>query len=345
MSATPGRAKHLESAISISLLGALFLIGFGMFLKQRSSDISRFGIDAASAQQSAQELFSGLNEDWALAPLAPPGFDALSQTETYTAENLYEKINGKADFYVDAGFESLSTQRFISKDSENLWMELYVYDMDSIRNAFSVYSRQKRPDVQAFPDVQFGYKTGNALYFVRGRYYIELRGSSESDELIESITQVARNIRANLPVNQDTHIEELSIFPPENLIPDAFKLYLTDTFGFEGLTDTFTARYKFDDETITAFFSKRPNPKDARNAAQSYYSFLIDSGCSSKTTTNQTLENLQANVVDSYGTTEIVLATGPFIAGVHEADNQQAAEKLAEILALRLSDLAGKRND
>ncbi|HUW17815.1 MAG TPA: DUF6599 family protein [Sedimentisphaerales bacterium] len=345
MSATPGRAKRLESAISICLLAILVLIGFGIFLKQRSSDISRFGLDAASAQQSAQESLSALNEDRALASLAPPGFGALSKTETYTAENLYEKINGKADFYVDAGFESLSTQRFISRDNENLWMEVYVFDMGNIRNAFSVYSRQKRPGVEALPGMQFGYKTTNALYLVLSRYYIELVGSVESDTLLASMAEAGQKARTVLPVNDDARIPELSLFPPENLVPDSAKLYLTDTFGFDGLTDTFAAQYIIGNETITAFFSKRPDTANARTVAEAYLNFLLESGGSAKPTTSNILQALNAKVVDLYGTSEVVLATGPFVAGVHEADNQQAAEKLAETIAQKLGEPAERKSN
>ncbi|MHC4623163.1 MAG: DUF6599 family protein [Planctomycetota bacterium] len=345
MSATPGRAKRLESAISISLLAVLFLIGLGVCLKQRNSDISRFGIDTASAQQSAQDSPSGLDEDCALAPLAPPGFGAPSQTETYTAENLYEKINGKADFYIDAGFEQLSTQRFISSDNETLWLELYVYDMGNIRNAFSVYSRQRRPEVPPLPDVQFGYSTANSLYFVHGKYYIELVASAESQELRAAAIELTQKVRTDLAIEQRTEIAELGLFPAENLVPDSFRLYPSDTFGFERLTNTFAARYEIDGEIVTAFFSQRPDAQDAKNIARAYHGFLLDSGCFDKTTTNQTLADLKADVVDAYGTTEIIFVTGPFVAGVHEADNQQAAEKLAEVFALKLSGIEEEKGD
>jgi hypothetical protein len=42
--------------------------------------------------------------------------------------------------------------------------------------------------------------------------------------------------------------------------------------------------------------------------------------------------------MDSYGTTEIVFTVGPFVAGIHEAEDQQAAEKIAEILFNRLNE-------
>jgi hypothetical protein len=345
MSSSPAAARRLESAISICLLIILLLIGLGILITQSDADMSRFGIDATAGEVSADRAKTDTDAEARLSAFAPSGFEASGQTQVYTAGNLYEKINGKADFYIDVGFGQLSTQRFISSNDETLWLEVYVYDMGNIRNSFSVYSRQRRPDVQALPDMQFGYSTANSFYFVHGQYYIELVASAESQELRVAATEVTQKIRTKLAVEQDTKIAELSIFPAEGLIPGSFRLYPSDTFGFERLTNTFAARYRMDGEIITAFFSKRSDPQDARNIARAYHGFLLDSGCSDKTTTNQTLADLTANVVDAYGTTEIIFATGPFVAGVHEADNQQAAEKLAEILALKLSDIAEEEGD
>jgi hypothetical protein len=213
-------------------------------------------------------------------------------------------------------------------------MELYVYDMGALRNAFSVYSVQKRADSQAFPTIPFAYKTSNALYFVHGRYYIEIVGSAESDELSKAIAEVARKVGTNLTVDSDTGIAELSFFPQENLIPDSFKLYLVNAFGSEKLNDIFSARYKVGEEIITAFISKRADSKEAEATAENYRNFLIENGATIKSTTNQ---NLTGKVMDSYGTTEIVFTVGPFVAGIHEAENQQAAEKITEILINRLN--------
>jgi hypothetical protein len=187
--------------------------------------------------------------------------------------------------------------------------------------------------------MRFAYKTGNALYFVHGKYYVELVGSLESNELLKAMAEVARKIRANLPIDYDTNIDELALFPPENLIGENIKLYLTNAFGFEKLTNTFSAQYKLDSETITAFLNKRTDTQDAQLIAKSYYNFLIDNGGAAKPAVNKTFEG---KVVDFYDTTEIVFATGPFVAGIHEAENQQVAEKLAEMLFNKLSDTSAE---
>jgi len=333
MSSEPGRARRLESIISVCLLVVLFLIGIGVFVKQSDVDMSRFGIEAAAVPKP--EILADLG------PLTPAGFEILSTTEIYDSGNLYEKINGKATLYLDSGFEKLLTQRFVNKDDENLWMELFVYDMSNIANAFSVYSTQKRPDVEmlSFAYPRFHYKTGNGLFFVHGKYYVEAVGSSETAELLRAMVDIAQRISGVLAPDADARTleVEMALFPKENIVPGSIKLYLTSTFGYEGLTDTFAAKYTCGDETVTAFLSKRGDHKEARKIAESYYNFLIDNGGTAKQTSNKILKG---KIVDFYGTTEIVFATGPFVGGIHEADNQHSAEKLAVKLINKLSEAA-----
>lgn len=331
MSAIPDRSKSLESGISICLLFVLFLVAAGIFCRQFDADMSRFGMGVIGPQaKAAPELGS----------LTVRGFEALAETQVYTAENLFEKIDGKAPLYLESGFKQLFTQRFVSTGDESLWAELFLYDMCTIRNAFSVYSAQKRADVEDLPGLGFAYKTSNALFFVHGEYYIELIGSSESAELTEAMTDIANKIRTNLPIDDNTRIAELDLLPRENIIAGSIKLSLKNTFGFEGLTDIFSASYEVDGDIIIAFIGRRPDSDDAQVTAESYRRFLMANGAAVKTATKKPLEG---KVLDFYGTTEIVLATGPFVAGIHEAENQRSAEKLAAMLIDKLSQEVNDR--
>ena len=220
MASGPGRNRRLESAVSILLLVVLFLIALAVLIKQADVDMTRFGLGAA-AQPDSQKA-----PDLAALASGPPGrtpdaFKELSSPLVYTAGNLYEKINGKAPLYLDAGFLKLFTQRFVSRTDENLWMEIYLYDMAGLKNAFSVYSVQKRADVETLSTMQFAYKTTNALYFVHGRYYVELLGSAESPDLLEAMKNVADSITAGLKVDEEARIPELDLFPTHNLVSAA----------------------------------------------------------------------------------------------------------------------------
>ncbi len=340
MSSVPGRNKRLESAISILVLAVLFLIGLGVFIRQFDVDMGRFGIDTTIAGPLLEQTEPNTQEP-ALDALMPDGFKKLSETETYEAGNLYEKINGKAPSYTESGFVKLFTRRLISKDDENLWMELFVFDMAAIRNAFSLYSVQKRADARmfAFAKPQPCYRTSNGLYFIHGKFYVELIGSTESTVLDKAMAEIAVKFASRIAVD-DVKIAELALFPEEDFVPGSFKLYLANAFGFDGFTDIFTCRYKLGDQSITTFLSKRPDPQDARTTVESYYNFLIENDATDKPTANKTLKDIGAKVLDFYDTTEIIFAIGPFLGGIHEAENQNAAEELAARLFDKLSNAA-----
>ncbi len=331
------RAKSLESVISICLLAVLVLIGAGVLIKQRNFDMALFGRDiAVDAQTPVKAETSTSSEKSMLSPSASASLKALSEIETYTTENLYEKIDGKAPLYTDSGFEKLSTQRFVSEGDANAIAEVYLFDMGAIKNAFSVYSVQIRAEAEFLPDLTLTYKTTNAVYFVHGRYYAEMLGFVDSPALVNAMVEFARNIQTNLPAGGATQITELGFFPQENLLGGSAKLYLTSAFGFEGLTDTFIARYEIDGETVAAFLSKRSDAAEAQKIADSYFKFLLENGGTVKQAGSTAVEG---KVADFYGTTEIVFAKGVFVGGIHEAENQSAGEKLAEVLAKRIGEI------
>jgi hypothetical protein len=326
MDSIKGKPKKFESVVGLFLLAVLTIITITILITQSDYDMTRFGVGTAASAPGMEKI--------SLTSLAPAGFETLSE-EAYLADNLYEKINGKSPLYIESGFVKLSTARFVSKDDEGLWMELFIFDMASIKNAFSVYSVQRRPSVEILPDIQFGYRTADAPYLVHGKYYIEFIASSKSDVLFKAMMETAQKIKANLPIDVDTEIPELSYFPQDNLVPGSHKLYLESAFGFEGFSDILTAQYKFGDQTITAFLSRRPDPQEARLVAKSYHKFLIENGGAAKPAITKILKG---KVVDFYETTEIISAIGPFVVGIHEAENQQYAEKLATILINKLSE-------
>jgi hypothetical protein len=338
MDLAPGRAKRLESAIGACLLTILFLTGLGILIKQSYYDMSRLGIsqDAKSEPRTSVRGVESQTES-----LIPTGFKSPSQAEIYNPESLYEKINGKSPLYLESGFVELFTQRFISNNDEGLWMELFVYNMATIKNAFSVYSLQKRPDVELLPSMQFAYKTSNGLYLVHGKYYIEMLGSAESSELLGAMEKVIQKICSSLPVDKDATIDEMTLFPAENLVPGSSRLYLTNAFGFEGLTDTFAVKYQFADETVTAFLSKKKSATEAITAFENYYKFLLDNGGKEIQTTNP-----NTKFVDFYGTLEIISMAEPFVFGIHEAENPKLAEKLYKnILCKLLEPTETSQND
>jgi len=336
MSMRRSEVKRLESVASFCVLGVLVLIVAGIAVKQFRYDIGRFGIAPDTSETtsalSAKEPGTGNSGGSLLNELVPAQFRPLSEPSFYTADNLYEKINGKAPLYLESGFEKLFTRRLISRSQADLWMELFVYDMGTAKNAFSVYSVQKRSDAETLPGKRFAYKTANTLYLAAGRYYVEMVGSAASDILAAAMLELAEKINEN-PAVGDTAIPELELFGKEGLTADSIKLHPAGVFGFDGLSDTFTAQYRLDTETVTAFFSKRASSREALQLARQYYQFLLDNGGR-----DILAEEPDIKMVDFYGTIEIIRHKGAFVFGVHEARDAKSAVKLSEKLAENFTD-------
>ena len=324
-------ARRCESLVSICVLGVLVLIGAVIAVKQFRYDIGRFGMagdtSAAASESSVRKPDGYENTASLLNGMVPHQFKPFSGPSSYTADNLYEKINGKAPLYLESGFEKLFTRRLISSRDDDLWMELFVYDMGTAKNSFSVYGIQKRPDSESLPGMQFAYKTANGLYLAAGRYYVEMVGSSASEILAAAMLELAERINTSAAVG-DTTIPELELFGKEGLTAGSIKLHPAGVFGFDGLSDPITAQYQLDTETVTAFFSKRSSSREALQLARQYYQFLLDNG-GRDISTDQT----DVKLVDFYGTIEIIRHKGEFVFGVHEARDAKSAVKLTEKLA------------
>jgi hypothetical protein len=328
------RRGHTESVISICLLGVLLLIGLGVVIKQSYYYGSKSGMETANVALPGQKSGAGEKAKEILLALKLVGFEGSAKVAAYNNANLYEKIDGKADEYIEAGFQALFTRLFTNKNDNTPGMEFYLFDMGNARNAFSIYSMQKRPGVESTDGLEFGYKTSNSLYFACGKYYAEFIGFSESGELVKTMTQIAKDIQTSLQVD-NTAIPEFALFPQQGLVPNSFKLYTKNTFGFEGLTDTFTAQYDIDGQTVTAFLSRRSTPAEASDVLSKYHKFLLENGGR-----DIPIDSSQIKYVDIEGSTEIIFSQGPFVGGIHEVEKNQLNEKLEKMVLGKLIDAA-----
>ncbi|MCK4887318.1 MAG: hypothetical protein KAS96_08010 [Planctomycetes bacterium] len=333
MTTITNETKPTETAISLIILAILVFIACTVAVIQYDYDMGKFGfitdepIDTPQKQQPAKAQF--------ISKLMPKGFKNISRQESYNSQNLYEKINGKAPLYTETGFKSLKCQRFASSSDENLIFEAYLFDMSTARNAFAVYSVQKRADATDIPCDGFSYKTDNSVYFCSGRFYCEMVGFALSPVLVKAMTEAAVDfVSAN---KSDTQIEELELFPKENFVPGSIKFYPSDAFGYDGFKDIFSCHYEIQGETVTVFLSKRESPAQAKQMADGYFKFVIDNGGTVKKAQN---EILNGKVVDFYDTTEIIFSAGNFTGGVHEAEDQTAAENIAVLLLEQLNKLS-----
>ena len=134
-----------QTFLSMVILFILMVIGGGIFITQSHFNPGVLQKDALLPEPNKDKPSSQLSPNASFVPL-PEGIQPLTSTEIFDARNLSDKINGKAELYLSAGFTRLVSQRFRDERATDLWMETFVYDMGNNQNAFSVFSVQRRQD-------------------------------------------------------------------------------------------------------------------------------------------------------------------------------------------------------
>jgi hypothetical protein len=280
------------------------------------------------APPSALEAFSPL----------PQGLEPLTAPETFAAESLSDKIDGKAELYLSAGFIRLLCQRFKDAAASELWIEAFVYDMGNGQNAFAVFSAQRRENAESLELAQYAYRSPNAIFLVQGRYYVELIASEASDQVMQPMEILAATFVRNTPTAKIT-IAEKDLFPPQGIVTDSIALIAADAFGFDRLDQVYTAEYRLSGENLMAYLSRRQTPAEAEALAAAYENFLLNFGGQAL---DQPLPIKDARLIEILDTYEVIFFYGPFMAGVREAATRDQAVKLAIQFISQIREAAGE---
>ncbi|MFI5354047.1 MAG: DUF6599 family protein [Desulfobaccales bacterium] len=326
-----GPAQRLTGYGIIALLG---LIIIGLLVRQ-----ARFNPAvnvALRAPLSGRTVVASGPAAAATAALIPEveGFTPLAPGESFGPDNLSDKIDGKAELYLPAGFKEMSCRKFGLGAADKTYVEVFIYDMGSASNAFAVFSGQRRSGSASIPLTANAYATGNALFFTQGRYYVEIVADRASESLQNSLKTYATALLAKLPAEGATK-PATALFPQEGLVRDTVRLCAADTFGCEGLNNFLTGEYNLKSGKATAFLAPRDNPEQARAEAKRYLEFLAANGY-------QKIEpappgDFQVLALDN--SFELVFVQDKALAGVHDATSLAAALELAGKLK---NELKGK---
>lgn len=266
------------------------------------------------------------------------GLMPISSVEAYDRINLSDKINGKADLYLSAGFRSLESRRFALTVDNTRWMERYVYDMGGHRNAFAVYSAQRRPNSEAFDLTPHAYRAANGLFFVSGPYYVEMIAAESSDLMLSRMEALAAVFMKSRPAVASEKLPELSLFPPENLQQHTPRLIADSAFGIKALDWVYTANYSLGQGEAMAFIAKRASGEKAHAAAKAFMAYWNEYGAQSVKAPDHLKTAQIVTILDNY---EIAMVHNEYFFGVHEAVSLETGLELAARL-LRAIEGAGQ---
>ena len=326
-----------QTIISLTILVSIAVIALSIFLAQRRFNPAVLQLDVQGSlggdTKTAEKPLPTENLISLPADILP-----LSALEQFNSATLSDKINGKAELYLSSGFVAMKSQRFKDSALPDLWLEMFVYDMGTPQNAFSVFSVQRRDEAEPLELTGHAYRTPNAVFLVHGPFYLEIIASEATSKALGPMQLLAETFVRNTRV-EAAKVSEKDMFPPQGLQAENIAMIAANAFGFESLDKVFTALYQTGEagsETM-AFVSQRSSAQEAADLAAAYQKFLL---AFDGRIVETELPIKGATMIEILDTYEIIFAIGPFLAGVREAVDTIQATDLANRLYAHLKEVA-----
>lgn len=194
--------------------------------------------------------------------------DSLSN---YTADNLWDIINGAADGYLLYDFEEMTMGDYTQPGGQYITLEIYRHQ--SPEDAFGIYS-QERPSKATYNSIGGqGYQEDANLNFFAGRYYVKIRCSGKSENEINSVRKLGETIAKQIDP-QSKLPAQLALFPAEGKIQHS-EQYINENFiGYSFFKNAFIANYNIKGTTFNIFIISNNSPEESKNMLTSFLKIM-----------------------------------------------------------------------
>jgi Family of unknown function (DUF6599) len=147
------------------------------------------------------------------------GWEPERSVKTFNKDNLFEKINGEADKFLQRGFKQLHFLRLINKDS-SIEISIELFDQGGFKGALGVFAEYLSQNTELTSRKGIVFLTNSAGAIARkGRFFIRIVGSTESPavkvksiQILESFTSLPEPIDEN-PFEYNFFVSRLIVDP------------------------------------------------------------------------------------------------------------------------------------
>jgi hypothetical protein len=199
--------------------------------------------------------------------LAGPGWREERISE-FDPENLYVKIDGRADWFKSFGFRKLHGVLLVSEKDPATTIDVEMYDLARAANALGAYGGERAPDVKPqLTDKGLFHIARNALYMARGPYYLRVIGSDESPAVTEKLHALADTLGKQIAGEPLPWAYGLFV-GGMGLDPGKVSYFVENAFSFSFARDVWAVRPKGKDDDLELFVVARADAAGAKALAE-----------------------------------------------------------------------------
>ena len=272
------------------------------------------------------------NLDEIITDITPHGWKIHDRILWFTPENLYQLIDGRAEFYLAYDMVRMNFTRFEKNDDSDIFINVSVYDMGTPTNAFGVFSTERSQVSEELKIGRDAYRSGTDYFLWKARYYVRVIPSNDSVELQLIAMELAKKLDEAL-WDSGEPVWGLSALPKEKLIGHSVRYYLVDAMALDFMKNTYLATYKRNQTDVTVFLSRRGSVETARDVIIRYTEHARLYGRNIEQLNINGVELLSFDMGDTY---DVVFRKGAMVAGVTEVKDRDVGIQAAVDLSRQL---------
>ncbi len=138
----------------------------------------------------------------AMLPLSdlPPGWtvgkSGERHIETFNADNLYEKIDGRAESFLQYGVKGMAYTFYHPTGDPSNEIQLYIFEMPDALKALGKYGSEKPEEFQAAKIGDEGYTSAGSTLFYAGKYYTQIVSTADDPKFAAFALELAKRVVA-----------------------------------------------------------------------------------------------------------------------------------------------------
>ena len=233
-----------------------FALGATIATAQDSHEVPSSG-NASSATPSETAALQQRLLKLVPSPL-PAQAVATAAPAFYSADTLYQYMDGGADIYGLYNLQLMLHQEFRAKDVD---VTVDLFDMGSAENAFGMYASERSPDYDFIGIGSEGYRNQGILNFLQGRYYVKLAAFGPTADAV--LDQFARALSTGIGGELGFPVL-LRQLPTANRKPHSEQYLLKDPLGHSFLGPAYLATYGTNGKDSTLLISVAANETEAK---------------------------------------------------------------------------------
>ncbi|OEU67956.1 MAG: hypothetical protein BA867_14185 [Desulfobacterales bacterium S5133MH16] len=257
--------------------------------------------------------------------LPSPEWQMEGQPYGFLPPNLYEYINGEAEFFIAFGFIELTGANYTSVAGGKDTVTIDIYDMGNKLNAFGVLQSKRGGQASALNLGAASTGSDGYLAFYKDRFFVEIQAYITLEKEKGRVETMAASIAAHLP-GDNTPPPELFYLPEKNRVAGSERYIKGGILGHAFLDRAMVCDYRIQGQKVTAFVAMLPSPRDAVQAVKQHRSFFLKSGKKCLSLDRFGKHGFVSE--EPYHQKIIETQVGAFVAGVYDLSTIEAGKTL-----------------